>query len=451
MQSHRVALGELWIQPLEGAARLAAVCGLWVALTALPVLAQPPTDGCSNPTAISGLGPFPPFVAVPASPSIGGPPVVCFPGGGGQPSQLGNDLWYVWSNTNCAGILVDVTVPGATVAFYRGLNTCPASTVNADCCAPNTVNCEVECCDTVLIQIGNLPASASGALNISCVGPPVSCLCPCVNAPGGMVAWYTGDDTTPADYLGNHDGTFVGSPVSSSDWKVGGGAMSFDSSSGTYAIVQDHNALDFGTSDFSIDLWVQRTAGSGVQPLVDKRGPHPVLGTTRGYMLFLNNGLLSLQLFDQVGSFNYTSGLVVPVDTNWHFVGVTVDRDSPTGLVMSVGNKPTGQLTTQSFDPRNRIGDLDNNANLLLGGHHPIAPVRPPFDGLLDEVELYSRALTQFEIQSIFLANSAGKCKCCPTPRMEADIVPCPCGDGIVDLNDILAVLDGFAGIDPCP
>src|SRR5262249_35354943 len=35
-----------------------------------------------------------------------------------------------------------------------------------------------------------------------------------------------------------------------------------------------------------------------------------------------------------------------------------------------------------------------------------------PFNGLIDEVSIYSRALSASEIQAIFAAGSAGKCKC---------------------------------------
>ena len=38
------------------------------------------------------------------------------------------------------------------------------------------------------------------------------------------------------------------------------------------------------------------------------------------------------------------------------------------------------------------------------------------FDGLMDEVEIFSRALSDSEIQAIFDAGSAGKCRTCVPP-----------------------------------
>jgi hypothetical protein len=48
----------------------------------------------------------------------------------------------------------------------------------------------------------------------------------------------------------------------------------------------------------------------------------------------------------------------------------------------------------------------------LIGKH----PVYPSFNGLIDEVEIFNRALSQAEIQAIYNAGSAGKCRSCTAP-----------------------------------
>ena len=52
--------------------------------------------------------------------------------------------------------------------------------------------------------------------------------------------------------------------------------------------------------------------------------------------------------------------------------------------------------------------------------------------GLIDEVGIYNRALSASEIQAIFNAGSAGKCKPCP-----ADVN----GDGTVNVLDLIDLL----------
>ena len=52
----------------------------------------------------------------------------------------------------------------------------------------------------------------------------------------------------------------------------------------------------------------------------------------------------------------------------------------------------------------------------IIGSGHGNSGV---FDGLIDEVEIYDRALGASEIQAIFDAGSAGKCKPIPPPTPE--------------------------------
>ncbi len=244
----------------------------------------------------------------------------------------------------------------------------------------------------------------------------------CEQPPSDMVAWYTGDDTTPRDLFGLHHGSFVGDPISPLNWIVGGGAMAFFSNPQTYVVVPDHPDLDFGTGNFSIDLWVLNTAAStaGVQPILDKRaGAAPALW---GYHVALFNGNLLVQLADGIGSgfTNFVSTLPVPNDGNWHFLAITVDRSSASGLVMYVDNLPP-----QSFNATLRSGSIDNPADLWIGARHPISTVLT-FDGLFDEVEIFSRALSAVEVESIRLAGSAGKCKCRPNAAKTLCEGSCP-------------------------
>src|SRR3990172_9830082 len=172
-------------------------------------------------------------------------------------------------------------------------------------------------------------------------------------------------------------------------------------------------------------MWVKNLATSPLpinQPLLDKRTgsplpvPNPPLPV--GYYVGLFNGFLSVQLADGLGASGYTnyiSSLPVPNDGQWYFVGVSVQRNNPSGLVMYVGEKPQ-VLNSEIFNPTGRLGDLNNTADLWIGGHHGISLTAPPFDGLMDEIELFNRALTPTEVEAIFRANIGGKCKCEPLP-----------------------------------
>jgi hypothetical protein len=64
---------------------------------------------------------------------------------------------------------------------------------------------------------------------------------------------------------------------------------------------------------------------------------------------------------------------------------------------------------TSEFDPTNRPASLTNNKPLLIG-RHAVDPT-VVFRGLIDEVEIFNRALDRQEIRDVFNAGSAGKCK----------------------------------------
>ena len=185
------------------------------------------------------------------------------------------------------------------------------------------------------------------------------------------------------------------------------GALSFNGSN--YVQVSPQAELDFGTGDFSIDVWVQTVDATSTRTLVDKRtGTIPGL---TGYHLYLYNGKPGLQLADGSSYTNYnsTASTAFVADGNWHHIAVTVDRNNTLGLNIYVDG-----ASVASLDPTGHVGNLDNNAPLVFGGKNQITPSFT-FVGTLDEMELFNRALTPTEIQDIYNAGPAGKCKCTPS------------------------------------
>jgi hypothetical protein len=225
-----------------------------------------------------------------------------------------------------------------------------------------------------------------------------------------MVAWWPLDENEgdiSEEIIHNNDGTWMGSPIPVAG-KVDG-ALDFNGVT-DYVEVPDNAFLDFGTGDFSIDAWVKTRSTSSVEPavIVDKRTGtvfNPI-----GYVLYLaDDGNLAFQFSDGIGGgyAGYLSSLFA-ANANWCHVAVTVDRDVNNGLKLYVNG------VSQSFNPTIRKGNLDNDANLLIASDRFIA--NHWFNGSIDEVELFNRALTATEVNAIYKAGSAGKCKCEKAP-----------------------------------
>ncbi|MEO2005659.1 MAG: LamG-like jellyroll fold domain-containing protein, partial [Candidatus Poribacteria bacterium] len=108
--------------------------------------------------------------------------------------------------------------------------------------------------------------------------------------------------------------------------------------------------------------------------------------------LFISNGTLT---FDTgwVGQFG---GIAAVADGEWHHVGVTVDivdGEDPIQFYVDGDLDQLGQMDVNAFPPIDAelvmIG-LDGRADLEF----------PPFTGLIDEVGIYDRVLTDEEMAS---------------------------------------------------
>ena len=243
-------------------------------------------------------------------------------------------------------------------------------------------------------------------LGVNCCTPDVGikkCLvlpeCPCVPAPFGMVGWWRGDNTpTDSTGLGNN-GAWVGNP----NYGFGEVGQAFSvANAGDYVSVPTAASLDFlATDSFSIDAWV-RTVNNGIAAIVDKRD---VSGfpTVVGYELLLNNGRLHLQL-NGLNYINSSSPMIN--DGEWQHVTAVVDRSIPQVRLYV-------NATLVHSAPVVPNVSVANNRDLRIGQDRFL---NASFNGQIDEVEIFNRALTAAEIKSLWVAGCAGKCKCVAPP-----------------------------------
>lgn len=242
----------------------------------------------------------------------------------------------------------------------------------------------------------------------------------CIPPPTGMVAWWPLDETTVTnnvahDIAGSHldNGTYYGNTFPPMPMpcqgKVANG-LQFDGMD-DFIGVPDGTDLNFGTGDFSIDAWIKTPDTLGTQFIIDKRllwGAF--LNNWRGYALFLSNGTLFLQLADYSWT-NYNSSIFVG-DGKWHHIAVAVTRNDPNGIRFFLDG-----VCISNKDPLNYVNhSLTNTETLRIGVPHGIF-LGGFFHGILDEIELFNRALDTIEIHSIFMAGCAGKCKDTLSPQ----------------------------------
>jgi len=274
--------------------------------------------------------------------------------------------------------------------------------------------------------------------------------CHCISPPSNMAAWWPLDETvgnTSEDRVWDNNGTWMNSPTPITAGMVNG-ALSFDGVN-DYVNVPDAPELNFGTGDFSIDAWIRTDSNDTYEVFVDKR----IYNNAIGYEFLLYHGKLTFGLGAPNGWTSYWNPTSSDLnDGEWHFVAVTVNRDEPNG-----GKLYCDGEIIHTFNPTNRAGNITNSADLWIGRHHPvdIYDYNMWFDGEIDEVELFNRALDVNEIRAIYTAGSDGKCKCEPGLTYKDDIKwsqpPVEDETGCINGWDEVSIIDSNNNCWNCP
>ena len=215
----------------------------------------------------------------------------------------------------------------------------------------------------------------------------------CAQPPSGMVGWWPGDGNANDIIGGNNGGgaTFAPGMV--------GRAFSFNGTDASVSI-PDSTVLELGASDFTIDFWLRTTQTGGADgTLLWKTS---CSGPCTGWQVWKRSDLngVDMQVCDQVTGCQQWGARTAVNDGQWHLIAFM--RSGTTLNAYLDGQNDTTVIT----DPA--AADPTNGLPLLFGTS--TSPVSP-FNGLIDEVEIFNRALSAAEIQAIYNAGHAGKCK----------------------------------------
>lgn len=261
---------------------------------------------------------------------------------------------------------------------------------------------------------------------------------PCAPPPANMVLWMPFDETSGTTTRNRIYSQYPGTSSGGQFFSPGkvGNATCFDQ--GMINVAQYPN-LQLG-NDLTIDAWVSPNsqASAGWQhTIVDKRQSLGG-GIWRGYRLYLTNaGVLTLDVWASTNSANTFSGPTLTMNGTWQHVAVTVRRSCPNLGTMCVDFYKNGVLTAT---PSVFIGGpAATSTGLRIGDSVDGLPIRW-YVGCIDELEIFNRALSAFEIQTIWGAGPNGKCKtlCFIYP------VDFNCDD-LVDFFDYLDFVSAFA------
>lgn len=220
----------------------------------------------------------------------------------------------------------------------------------------------------------------------------------------GLVGYWSFDEgsgTKAGDASGNSStGTLTNGPT----WTTGvrGNALTFD---GANDYVDMGDVADMGTSGFTLSVWFKTTtpsAPSAAYGLIGKSAYADQLGR---YGIFIYRGNLAA-LFDGNGAAVEAATSETPyIDGRWHLATVTYLRSGNMTLYVDGVSKSTRNISADS-------GTNMQNANKFYIGVYQDAGGTTPragtyFNGSVDEVRVFSRALSSGEVTSLYRLGAA--------------------------------------------
>ncbi|MBS3160437.1 LamG domain-containing protein [Candidatus Woesearchaeota archaeon] len=185
-----------------------------------------------------------------------------------------------------------------------------------------------------------------------------------------------------------NNGVLSGATLNRTDC-ITGNCYSFDGTNDFINLI-DKSSLDFGASDFSIELWIKHPVSAITNGRIVYKGASSA--TDVGYALLgdaqnifaLSNG--STRLLVTAGKTNFNNDL-------WNHIAITVKRDNnitiyTNGIIDSSSSNP---LNVSNFS-----GSVSNTKEFILGS---IDGTGTFWNGSIDNVRIYNKALTSSEIQ----------------------------------------------------
>jgi hypothetical protein len=231
--------------------------------------------------------------------------------------------------------------------------------------------------------------------------------------PSGIVALYKAEGNAN-DSIGNNNGTAVG--VTYGPGEVG---EAFQFSGNGYVRVPDSPSLD--TPQVTVEAWVKSAVASPTAEFNYKQLVAKGIGTyglytyaDGGLVFFISDGYDAPFLSPDAGTGIW--------DGRWHLVAGTYDGSA---VRLYVDGKEVGNGTPALV---NINYNLPGTHDLQIGNIAQFSGTGG-FDGSIDDLSIYNRALSASEIQAIYNAGSAGA-SAAPGSSTQGVVVDLPMGTG---------------------
>jgi hypothetical protein len=290
------------------------------------------------------------------------------------------------TNTAGATAIFSVTAGGSLPLSYQwsfnGTNIVDGTNATL-----TLINVQTNQTGTYAVLVTNNFGSVTSSNAMLTVTPPPAC----TPLPLGLVSWWRAENNT-LDSIGTNygvmqdGGTYAAGEV--------GQAFSLNGTGG-FVSVPDSPGLN-PSNAITIECWMQRQAAvGGNDPLIKKAGMSGG-GQANGYTIEFSGSSLTFWIY--TGTWHSSASYTIQPGL-WYHIAAVYDN---TNLLLYVNGLPRGSVVRTS-------GSIIPSNNPLSIGSDASNPTRF-FNGLIDEVSIYSRALSSNEIAAIYGFGAGGKC-----------------------------------------
>lgn len=218
-----------------------------------------------------------------------------------------------------------------------------------------------------------------------------------------LINWWKFESNL-VDSISNYNGTATG--VTYAAGKVDTG-IQFDGTTNC-SLTFGTNAGNFGTSDFTVGFWM-KTSSTQNMTFIEKNPGCWYSGSGWDFRISAGGGVNGLVTFECWGGsvFGGTEHIYSLCDGVWHYIAAT-----RSGLNISV--YVDGQFQPDASGPTTSVANINDNNQLQMGRTICEGTFGVPYNGMLDEVTLFNRALSATEISEIYNASYLGLGNCGP-------------------------------------
>jgi len=145
--------------------------------------------------------------------------------------------------------------------------------------------------------------------------------------------------------------------------------------------------LDMGLEDMSLSMWIKKDYYSTkTEMIISKR--NYMSASNPGYQLQLNQGKYPYIYFSDSGVRISVSSSKDVADGEWHYLAFVFDRDDKAKIYVDGIIVGSSDISTQQ-------GNIDSSESFRIGVDYN---GKNGFEGVIDELKIYSRALSESEI-----------------------------------------------------